>query len=135
MVSLADQIRAHARRAYIEPARRRRQPTVRIVAGEIHAQLGLKNRTRSVCSALRSTKFCRENHLLLEQVDGPPSGEGATVALTFRLTDGVHPNEPGKSQDVFHRYLGSGKELFRRLGGGENFIRRERAAWRDHLEP
>jgi hypothetical protein len=134
MASIADQIREHARRAYIDPARHRHQATVRIVAGEVHAQLGLRNRARSVCAALRSKKFSRENRLVLEQVDGPPSGESTTVALTFRLTGGP-ATQPEEQEDVFHRYLGSGEELFHRLGGGENFIRRERAAWKDRLEP
>src|ERR1035438_3427564 len=78
----ADRVREHARHEYIEPARRRRDPTVRIVAGEVQKAVRLSNRVALVCQALKSHKFLEENHLVLEKWDGPPSGMSTTVIFT-----------------------------------------------------
>ncbi|HVB40222.1 MAG TPA: hypothetical protein VNE83_04945 [Terriglobales bacterium] len=137
VATIADQVRELACRQYIEPARRRRQATVRIVAGQVHRALGLRNRARSVCAALTSQIFLQGNRLRLESQVGPPSGESTTMAYTFRILDAPedasspsrHP-EP-TAAGIFHRYRGSGRELFQRLGGGESFIRKERLAWKD----
>ena len=124
----AERIREHARAEYIEPARRRRDSIVRIVAGDVHKALGLNGRVPAVCQALKSHKFLDENHLVLEKWDGPPSGMSTTVTFTYRLTSERSPDtDPGESPLLgLLRLQGIGKEVFQSLGGGEAFIRRER---------
>jgi hypothetical protein len=125
----ADQVRAHARHEYIEPARRRGDSAVRIVAGDVQKAVRLVNRTALVCQALKSHKFLEENHLALEKWDGPPSGMSTTVTFTYRLA-GQKPAAaqiPGESPLL--QLWGIGKEVFQSLGGGEAFIRSEREQW------
>src|SRR5271157_4319983 len=128
-IRYADQVREHARREYIEPARRRGDSTVRIVAGDVQKAVRLVNRTALVCQALKSHKFIEENHLALEKWDGPPSGMSTTVTFTYRLAgqQPVAAPPPGESQLL--RLWGIGKEVFQSLGGGEAFIRNEREEW------
>jgi hypothetical protein len=119
-----DRVREYARRQYIEPARKHGDIMVRIVAGDVHKALGLRNRPTQVCDALRSWKFLEDNHLALMKEEGPPSGMSTTMTFTYRLLEiGQGPNgEP----DPFARLYGIGKEVFESLGGGEAFIRSER---------
>ena len=56
-MSQADLIREHALKRYVEVARRARQKTVTIVAGEVGRDLGLSNRMPNICQALQSRKF------------------------------------------------------------------------------
>jgi hypothetical protein len=124
-----DIVREYARRNYIEPARLRGDSTIQIVAGEVQKAVDLKNLTPLVCQALRSRKFLEENHLILEKEEGPPSGMSTTMKFFYRLR-----RQPGESpkqlnQSPFLRLRGIGKDVFHSLGGGEAFIRGERAAW------
>jgi 5-methylcytosine-specific restriction protein B len=81
----ADRVREHARREYIDPARRRGDSTVRIVAGDVQRAVNLSNRAALVCQALKSHKFLKENHLVLEKWEGPPGGVSTTVKAVYRL--------------------------------------------------
>jgi hypothetical protein len=110
----AERIREHARLEYIDPARRRRDSIVRIVAGDVHRALGLNGRVPAVCKALKSHKFLGENHLVLEKWDGPPSGMSTTVTFTYRIADkGVADTDPGESPLAgLLRLQGIGKEVF-----------------------
>jgi hypothetical protein len=122
----AERVREHVRREYVEPARRRHETAIRIVAGEVQKAVGLSNRVPLVCQALKSHKFLDENHLVLEKWEGPPSGMSTTVVFTYRLLDdaGQAPSESAAS--MFLQLRGIGKEVFQSLGGGEAFIRKER---------
>jgi hypothetical protein len=122
----ADRVREHARHEYIEPARRRREPTVRIVAGEVQKAVRLSNRVALVCQALKSHKFLDENHLVLEKWDGPPSGMSTTVIFTYRLTDEAGQTSSESAESLFLQLRGIAKDVFQSLGGGEAFIRKER---------
>lgn len=121
----AQQVRSHARAEYIEPARRRGDAIVRIVAGEVEKAVHLHNRSSLVCQALRSHKFQKENGIVLEKLDGPPSGISTTVVFTYRLTVG-RAEAVSDDKDAFSRLRGTLKDVFQSLGGGEEFIRRER---------
>jgi len=55
--SVADAIRGHVFKHYIEPARRRGDRTVSVTAGQIHSEMQMKNRLPAVCSAIGSLKF------------------------------------------------------------------------------
>jgi len=125
----SDRVREYARREYIEPARRRGDSTVRIVAGDIQKAVNLSNRAPLVCQALRSHKFLKENRLALEKWEGPPGGMSTTVQAVYRLEG--EPEQAVNRQDEsgFLKYYGIAKEIFESLGGGEAFIRSEREAW------
>jgi len=126
MSTNAEQVREHARLEYIEPARRRNQATVRILAGDVQKAVHLHNRVPLVCQALKSHKFLDENHLILEKWEGPPSGMSTTVTFTYRLLDAgqSEPAEPAESPLL--KLRGIAKDVFQSLGGGEAFIRKER---------
>jgi hypothetical protein len=125
-VTHADRVRDYARREYIEPARKRRQSMVRVVAGEVQKGVHLSNRVSLVCQALKSHKFLAENHLLLEKWEGPPSGMSTTVAFTYRVLDTALQPSTQPEEWPFKKLRGVAKEVFRNLGGGEAFLREER---------
>jgi hypothetical protein len=132
--SHADRVREYARREYIEPARARRQNTVSIVAGEVHKGVRLSNLAPLVCQALKSPKFLTENHLVLEKWEGPPSGMSTTVTFTYRMLDAVQQPSLQPEEWPFRRLRGVAKEVFRSLGGGEAYLRKEREQFHGHGE-
>lgn len=121
--SYSEQVRIHAAGTYIGAGRKRGDPTVRIVAGDVHRALGLHNRYPLVCNALSSRKFLAENRLELVQREGPPSGQGARVAFTYRLLEAQAPGPETPVELPLSRFRGIAKEVFQGLGGGEAFIR------------
>src|SRR5260370_42261202 len=127
--SYAARVREHARREYIDPARGRGDSIVRIVAGDVQKAVNLSNRAALVCQALRSHKFLKENHLVLEKWEGPPGGVSTTVKAVYRLKGEPERGVNRLDESPFLRLRGIGKEVFQSLGGGEAFIRSERAAW------
>jgi hypothetical protein len=123
--NLSDRIRDYVRREYIEPARRRREVAVRIVAGDVHRALHLTNRVPVVCSALSSKGFLKENRLEMNR-EGPPSGLSTTVVFTYRFANEDSGKSPKPSRSPFYSFRGIAKDVFQALGGGEAFIRSER---------
>jgi hypothetical protein len=124
-ISDSDLVRQHASEAYLDAARRRGDKTVTINVGKVHRALALNNRVPLVCAALGSKKFLTENHLRLISKTGPPSGQSTTVTFTYEFDEAVQ--EPASGLEAFLALRGIGKEVFASLGGGEAFIRRERA--------
>jgi hypothetical protein len=94
---------------------------VAIRAGDIVREMHLENRTPNVCSALSSRKFLEENNVQLVKREGPPSGQSTTTLFTYQLSD-VGP----VVKEKFYGLRGAAKELFEKLGGGEEFIAAER---------
>ncbi len=125
--SSADEIRSFVRREYLEPARRQSLKHVRIVAGDVHRSLKLKNRVPNVCNALTSKSFLRDNNLVIEEESGPPSGMGTRMTYTYRLLGREHEQQ-GAIPEVpaFDKLRGLLKEALHSLGGGESFLQRER---------
>ena len=123
-ISDSDLVRQHASEQYLAVAHRRGDKTVSINVGTVHRALALNNRVPLVCAALGSKKFLTENHLRLISKTGPPSGQSTTVTFTYELEDS---EKPAGGIDAFLALRGIGKEVFASLGGGEAFIRRERA--------
>src|ERR1700736_2272478 len=111
----ADQIREYARLKYVEPARRRHDSTLKIVAGDVYRALHMDGRVPAVCSALKGPKFLKENRLILEKWDGPPSGQSTTVTFTYRLADESTSGESKESPLL--SLWGIGKDVFQSLGG------------------
>lgn len=123
---IAQPVRDYARRYFLEPARKRNESTVRIVAGEIHKGLGLQNRVPAICQALKSRKFQDENRMVLEKSEGPPSGMSNRMTFIYRFleSDSSGAEEPARS--AFEGMRGIAKDVFRELGGGEAFLKSER---------
>jgi hypothetical protein len=119
----ADAIRSHAAEAYVAPARKQRNRDFSINAGAVHRDLGLNNLVPSVCSALASRKFLTDNRLRLIAKTGPPSGKSTSVTYTYEFLD-APPSEA--EQDAWKRLRGALKDIFAELGGGENYLRKER---------
>lgn len=122
----ADLVREYARLEYIEPAKARQESTIRIVAGDVQKAVRLSNRVPLVCQALKSRKFLNENHLILEKWEGPPSGISTTVTFVYRLLDEGQQPSAKPAEWPFLRLRGIAKEVFSGLGGGEEFLRKER---------
>ncbi len=130
MPSLSQQIAHHVLAKYVEPARKSRQTMIEVNAGEVHRALGLKNRVASVCTTLESQKFQKESRLFLFRTTGPESGRSTTVSFIYYL------EEPGRTSEMSQHDKHRGEKLkalygisaktFRELGGGEEFLRRER---------
>jgi 5-methylcytosine-specific restriction protein B len=145
-MSSANEVRKFARQKYVEPALQRRERKIQIRAGDVHKQLTLKNRVPLVCQALESEIFLKENNLVLETKEGPPSGLSTSVVFTYRVVDEAAGSssvviEPTASAaNPSTRFLGLlqlkgvGKEVFASLGGGERFIRSEREAFAKAIE-
>jgi hypothetical protein len=126
----SESVRDYVRREYIEPARRRGQSLVTVVAGDVHKGVRLSHRVPLVCQALGGKKILEENHMTLEKREGPPSGQGTSTAFTYRLHPLPNAHQAnGNEYPTFVTARGIGKELFASLGGGEAFIRNERESF------
>lgn len=127
----SDAVRRHAYEKYVSAARRRKEKTVAINVGEVHRALALNNRVPLVCAALGSKKFLTEHGLRIVAKTGPPSGQSTTVTFTYEI---VEDNEKPRGLEAFLALRGIGKEIFAALGGGEAFLRRERAEFSRAME-
>lgn len=135
MTRPVDEVRQFVREAFIEPARRRGETTVRVVAGEVHRALRFHNRVPLVCHALRSRPLLEECGLRIVKEEGPPSGQSTTVAFVYELaspgaplSETAGPSRPGPLAGLWC-LRGVGKALFEELGGGEAFVRAERESF------
>jgi hypothetical protein len=136
----SDLVREFAHETYIGPARRRREKTVTINVGQVQKGVGLQNRVSLVCQALKSDKFLRAHGLKLISKTGPPSGQSTTVTYTYEFLHD-EPSGPGtlggpgstsqSRQDAWNRLRGALKDVFAEYGGGEAYLRAERASFRD----
>src|ERR1700676_398089 len=105
----SDAIRRHAYEKYISTARRRREKTVAINAGEVHRALALNNRVPLVCAALGSKKFLTEHGLRILSKTGPPSGQSTPVTFTYEIGDKRRDNAQLDRQEAWDRLRGSMK--------------------------
>jgi len=122
----ADAIRIYAQKEYVEPARRKGEKRVQIIAGDVHRGMRLRNRVPNVCSVLGSRTFLEKNGLVIEEVSGPPSGMGTRVAYTYRFAEDKGASDQSSAGLDFGELRGLLKEALESLGGGESFLRRER---------
>jgi hypothetical protein len=133
----SDQVRAYVTNHYIVPARRSGSGTVTVRAGDVHKAMKWNvKKVPQVCSALSTRKFLNYAHVELLERKGPPSGQSTTVEFTFRLL----PSEAGGQPSVAEKKTvanGAGllalygilKDAYAELGGGEAYLKAERAAW------
>lgn len=87
-MTLADDIREHVKKNYIDPARRRGERTVTFRASDIHRAMGLQNHFPSVCQAIDSDKFIDFASVALFKRTGPP--KSSSVRWTFDLLPHGH---------------------------------------------
>ena len=130
-MSIADTIRSHVVDRYVEPARRRGEAAVTVVAGDVLRGLGYgPERAAAVCSALRAGKFLEE-HGLAVKVEGPLSKQSTTTTFTYRLADRRAPDGGRQALHAVRELRGIGRETFAALGGGEQWLRRERESFHE----
>jgi hypothetical protein len=112
------------REVYLKPAIHRGERVLTVSVGAVHKALALNNRVPLVCAALKSEKFLEENGLRLVSKTGPPSGQSTTVTYTYEILGSNAKSFP--SPNPLAGLRGVAKDVFRKLGGGESFIRSER---------
>ena len=130
MGTLADSIRSHVLDHYIDPARRRGEETITIVAKTVLRDLQLRgDRAPSVCRALDAKKFCKEHNLELIRVDGPEAKSSTTTAFTYRLPRRSGTGHFKPARNAIRDLRGIGRDMFATVGGGERWLRGEREAF------
>jgi hypothetical protein len=137
----ADEIRSFAKARYVEPAREQREKGFSIRTGDVVRDMKLVGgRTPAVCSALKTREFLRENALRLVSRTGPESGQSTTVTYTYEFqkdepSSGSSSTGSGGTQqsrqDAWERLRGALKDVYAEYGGGEAYLRAERATFRD----
>jgi len=123
---LNEEVQRHVLSAYVGPAKVRGENTIRIKAGDVHRDLHWVNRVPSVCTTLGSKKFQRETGMELVAKEGPPSGMGTRAVFTYHLSTGNESVRPDHEKGLLDGLYGIAADVFRELGGSENFIRKER---------
>ena len=128
-MSLSDATKRHVIAKYVKPARTRGERKLEVRVGNVVKELGLTNRTPSVFSTLSSVSFQREAGLeLIEKRGGPESGgPSTTVQFVYRVLEDKESSNKriDKSDDLISLY-GIGGDVFRQLGGGDEYLKRER---------
>ncbi len=136
-------IRNYIRMQYMDPARRRRESLVTLRAGDIHRELGLRNRVPSVCQVMESRLLEKEAGVKVSSKQGPPSGRGTSLTITYALepespqelrsqgSSGPGPVDPTAMDQpwvrLFYELRGMGKDWYAAEGGGEAWLKKQRA--------
>src|SRR5215471_12252614 len=121
--SVSETVRQHARDTYLRRARHRGLTTFQINVGQVHRELALKNRIPLVCQAANGLRLISET--------GPRSGQSTTVTSTYAFVDERKERKTLDRQDAWNRLRGALKDVFAEYGGGEAYLRAERASLRD----
>lgn len=118
-------VRRYVERNAVDPARREGRLEFSVVAGDVHKALGFSNRVPLVCQALRSKHLLSKNGLEIRSETGPPSGLSTTMVFTYRFVS--QPPNVRPAQADLRTLAGIGKDVWKRWGGGEAFLKQERA--------
>ena len=140
MDSQAETIRRHLLEHYFEPARSRGETLVTVRAGDIHKELGLRNRVPNVCQAMESRILERNARVKISSKQGPPRGRGTTLTITYAVEPvsqtletapeaRIPPPYPSEGDRLFYQLRGMGKEMYAKYGGGEAWLKKERASF------
>lgn len=125
-MGLNEEVQEHVRRTYLQPAEQRGETVVRIKAGDVHRSLHWSNRVPSVCTTLGSQKFQRETGLELISKEGPPSGYGTRAVFTYNFSPARAAKQTEATKPSLESLYGILGDVFKKLGGGEKFLREER---------
>jgi hypothetical protein len=134
-MKLTDQAKRHVISAYVNPARRRGEKTIRVRVGNVQKELGWSNRTPSVFSTLSSKQFQQEAGVeLVEKMGGPASGgPSTTVQFVYRLLDEESRREPLRRRKItvqngagLEKLYGILADAYAEFGGGEAYLEAER---------
>jgi hypothetical protein len=135
-------IREYIRTRYLEPARQRRETLVTVRAGDVHRELGLRNRVPNVCQVMESRLLEKEAGVKVSSKQGPPSGRGTTLTVTYavdferigsisgaddKAENEVVPHSEHPGVALFYALRGIGKDWWAAEGGGEAWLKKERA--------
>lgn len=82
---IAEVVRQEVIEHWITPARNRGEREVTVLSGDVHKRLGLRNRYRAVCSALRYRKEKFEGQARVELVSEDSPRDGANITFIYRL--------------------------------------------------
>ena len=124
----ADRIRSYAMQRYVAPARGQCEKRFTIRTGDVVRGMKLVGgRTPAVCSALKTKEFLNENALRLISRTGPESGQSTTVTYTYEFIEEGKSTNPSDRHAAWNRLRGALKDAFAELGGGENYLCKERA--------
>ena len=123
----SDAIRQHAYQKYVVEAHRRKEKLISINVGDVHREMGLSNRVPLVCAALGSKKFLTEHGLRIVSKTGPPSGQSTTVTFLYEIVGCDQKKPKDATMQAWLKVRGIGKEVFASYGGGEAYLRQERA--------
>jgi hypothetical protein len=122
-------IRERALRDYVEPALRDRRDTITIRVKDLMQKLESegfpKNRPAQFCSALQERHFLQEHGLVVDRIEGPPSGKSTTVVLHLRVQQAGPSEETPRqwAERVTTNLRGLLKNELAEYGGTEGFIR------------
>ena len=133
LMKQADKIRIYAKERYVAPARAQRERQFSIRTGDVVRDMKLiGGRVPAVCSALKTREFLEGNALRLVARTGPESGQSTTVTYTYEFLDARKDEDKAHDrQDAWNRLRGALKDVFAEYGGGEAYLRSERASFRD----
>jgi hypothetical protein len=129
----SERIRTRAWERYIEPQIQGGRTSIKLaikpLMKEMEAEGFKTNRPRQFCTALQKRTFLEEKNLVLDRVDGPPSGTSTTVVLHFtysgdRGASALLDESPAERvQRAMDKLYGLMKDEIAAHGGAEAFIR------------
>jgi hypothetical protein len=136
---LSQRVRRIAREKYIDPARRAGATTVWLRVRDLMEDVrkeGItpEGNTPQFCNAIQIPAFLEENHLEIEEVDGPPSKLSTTVVVKYRIIEENQsaglmqrsdsgPETPEQRADrLIGKILGLMKDEIDARGGAEGFM-------------
>ncbi len=76
-MKVSDEIREHVIRRHIDPARAAKEKELTLRAGDIHKELGYRQRMPAVCSVLGSNRLEMEAQVKRLRMEGPHNGSNA----------------------------------------------------------
>jgi hypothetical protein len=131
----SERIRERAWVRYIEPqirqGRKRIQMPIKPLMKELEAEGFPGNHPRQFCKALQKRAFLQEKGLIIERLEGPPSGTSTTVVLHFALASEAIKDGPvvrtetpeQRAKRVVAGLSGLLKDEIAAYGGTEAFMR------------
>jgi len=123
----ADRIRTYGRERYVVPARSRQERRFTIRAGDVLRELKMTGHAPAICSALKTSEFLEANNLKLVDMQGPKSGQSTTVVYTYEFIE--TEQTPSAKENPWARLRGALKDVYGEMGGGEAYLRAERASF------